>query len=123
MLQDLMMSSVLDLGQVHVPALRHEDAEFQGHGQSLNTMAVEVRCTPDGDSYRCTVTVSEGGSSTRHQVRVTRRDIDRWARGRSADDLVRDSFAFLLQREPKESILREFDLSVIQRYFPDFDGG
>jgi hypothetical protein len=86
-------------------------------------MPVEVRCMPDGDSHRCTVTVSEGGSSTRHQVRVSRRDIDRWARGRSAEDLVRDSFAFLLKQESKESILREFDLSVIQRYFPDFDGG
>jgi len=36
---------------------------------------------------------------------------------------VRESFRFLLEREPKESILREFDLSVIKRYFPDYDGG
>jgi hypothetical protein len=45
-----------------------------------------------------------------------------WGRGRSAEELVGDGFAFLLDREPKESILREFDLSVIKRYFPDYDG-
>ena len=28
---------------------------------------------------------------------------------------------FLLDREPKESILGAFDISVIRRYFPDFD--
>ena len=28
---------------------------------------------------------------------------------------------FLLDREPKESILGAFDMGVIRRYFPDFD--
>lgn len=37
-------------------------------------------------------------------------------------DLVRRSFAFLLEREPKESILRSFDLTAIGRYFPDWEG-
>jgi hypothetical protein len=46
----------------------------------------------------------------------------RWARGRTAEQLVQDSFDFLLQREPKESILSEFDLAVIQRYFREYDG-
>ena len=36
-------------------------------------------------------------------------------------DLVRRSFAFLLEREPKESILRSFDLPEIGRYFPDYE--
>ena len=36
-------------------------------------------------------------------------------------DLVRRSFVFLLEREPKESILRSFDLPVIGRYFPDYE--
>jgi hypothetical protein len=84
-------------------------------------MAVEVRCTPEGDGYHCAVTVTEGGS-TRHTVRVAKRDFDRWSHGRSAEALVKDSFEFLLERESKESILREFDLSVIKRYFPEYDG-
>jgi hypothetical protein len=28
----------------------------------------------------------------------------------------------LLEREPKEAILRRFDVSVIGRYFPEFEG-
>ena len=34
---------------------------------------------------------------------------------------VERCFAFLLEREPKESILRRFDVSVIARYFPEFE--
>lgn len=38
-----------------------------------------------------------------------------------AAELVRRSFGFLLSREPKESILRSFDLRIIRKYFPDFE--
>lgn len=86
-------------------------------------MSVEVVCAADGDGYRCQVEVSDARSTSRHIVRVSRSDIERWARGRSVEQLVRTSFEFLLQRESKESILKEFDLSVIKRYFPAFDGG
>lgn len=37
------------------------------------------------------------------------------------EKLVRKSFEFLLEREPKESILREFNLSVISKYFPEYE--
>jgi hypothetical protein len=83
---------------------------------------VEVRCDAEGDGYRCAVDVSDRAGTTHHMVRVSRKDFDRWGRGRSAEDLVLDSFGFLLERESKESILSEFDLSVIKRYFPEYDG-
>ena len=86
-------------------------------------MPVEVRCTADGKGYRCAVEVSDATGTSHHVVRVSPKDFERWSRERSAEELVADSFGFLLGREPKESILREFDLSVIQRYFPDYDGG
>jgi hypothetical protein len=35
-------------------------------------------------------------------------------------DLVRASFEFLLEREPATSILHEFSLDVISRYFPGY---
>jgi hypothetical protein len=85
-------------------------------------MPVIARCLADGDGYRCTVDVSDARSTSHHLVRMSRQEFDRWHHGRSAEELVADSFAFLLEREPKESILKEFDLSVIQRYFPDYDG-
>ena len=34
---------------------------------------------------------------------------------------MRKSFEFLLEREPKESILRQFDLPLIGRYFPEYE--
>nr|WP_076784699.1 hypothetical protein [Parafrankia discariae] len=37
--------------------------------------------------------------------------------------LVRESFAFLLTREPAGEILRSFDLSTISRYFPTYLDG
>jgi len=85
-------------------------------------MTVEVRCATHGNSYRCDVDVSEGGSTSHHVVSVAANDLARWGKGRSVEELVRDSFRFLLAREPKESVLKAFDLSVIKRYFPDYDG-
>jgi len=37
------------------------------------------------------------------------------------EKLVEQSFSFLLEREPKESILPTFNLKQIQTYFPDFE--
>jgi len=85
-------------------------------------MKIDVGCAADGDGYRCRVELSDGISTSRHLVRVSPSDLERWGRGRPVEQLVRASFDFLLKHEPKESILGEFDLSVIKRYFPDFGG-
>jgi hypothetical protein len=82
---------------------------------------VEVTAAMVGDGWDCTVTVRDG-SETHHRVRVSRADLARLASGASDPvNLVEASFGFLLEREPKESILREFDLTVIRRYFPDYE--
>jgi hypothetical protein len=83
---------------------------------------IEVRCEPAPDGWTCHVTVSGHGTSTSHEVAVSGSDLERLVPGAgSPDDLVRRSFVFLLAREPKESILRRFPLSVIGRYFPDWE--
>ena len=38
-----------------------------------------------------------------------------------ATKLVEKSFKFLLERESKEAILKEFDLKVINKYFPEYE--
>jgi hypothetical protein len=69
------------------------------------------------------VRVSDGVSETIHTVTLADADYARLTSGRvSADELVRRSFEFLLEREPKESILPRFDLMVIARYFPEYEG-
>jgi hypothetical protein len=57
-------------------------------------------------------------------VNVSAEELSRWGRGdgkAAVEDLVLRSFEFLLRREPPGSILRRFDLSAIERYFPEYD--
>jgi hypothetical protein len=85
---------------------------------------VSVQAEPAGDGWRCAVSVRSQDAQTEHQVSVSEADVRRWARGADrgdVEDLVRRSFEFLLEREPPSSILRDFDLAVIQRYFPEYD--
>ncbi len=68
------------------------------------------------------VTVAEGGTRSSHRVTVRQDHYEKLSGGKvSVEELVRRSFEFLLEREPKESILGQFDLSVIARYFPDYE--
>jgi len=68
------------------------------------------------------VRVIEGKSKTSHRVTLKTADYERIAGGRvDPAELVRRSFEFLLENEPKESILARFDLTVIERYFPNFE--
>jgi hypothetical protein len=68
------------------------------------------------------VEVTEGTSRTRHEVTAKEEDVRRYAGSASvsAERLLEASFEFLLEREPKESILRQFELPVIEKYFPDY---
>ena len=68
------------------------------------------------------MSVDHDGQRTQHLVTVSRTELDRWGGGGTVEDLGSRSFDFLLEREPPSSILRRFDLSLIQRYFPEFDG-
>ncbi len=82
---------------------------------------IEVTAAVAGDGWDCTVTV-RNGSATHHRVHVSRADLIRLAPGApDPEDLVRASFRFLLEREPRESILRALDLTVIGRYFPEYE--
>jgi hypothetical protein len=83
---------------------------------------VSVDATRRGDGWECTVEVEEPRGTTRHTVEVTASDLARWGRSdETAAQLVRRAFDFLLARESPSQILRRFELSDIQRYFPEFD--
>ena len=66
------------------------------------------------------VTVDEDGSATHHEVTVWPSDVERYAPGATPETLLEASFRFLLEREPKEAILRRFELPVIERYFREY---
>ena len=65
------------------------------------------------------VEVSDGGTRTVHDVTASDADVERYG-GDDPERLIEQSFRFLLEREPKESILRSFELPVIERYFPEY---
>lgn len=74
------------------------------------------------DSTRFRVRVVEGKSESTHEVTLDSKYQSRHAgETANAEELIRKSFEFLLEREPKESILGRFDLSVISRYFPEYE--
>jgi len=83
---------------------------------------IQVRRTAEHDSLIFEVVVREGNGETRHHVTMSRDTLRRLGGGRHTEEqCVEAAFRFLLDREPKESILGQFDVTVIVRYFPEFE--
>ena len=80
---------------------------------------IDVSVRADGDGHVADVTVRDRTTTT-HRVRISRADRQNYGGSRDVADLVRQSFEFLLARESNTSILRDFDLSTIERYFPEY---
>jgi len=86
--------------------------------------SISVRCDGDADAgWACQVTIRDGDLDiSTHRVRVRSAELSRYAPGATQPaELVRTSFAFLLERESPGMILRTFDLSDIARYFPEYE--
>jgi len=84
--------------------------------------AIVVEASPVDDAWLVCVKVTDHGSSRVFEVGVTAAELGRFAPGATdPTDLVRRSFEFILAREPRESILGSFSLSVIGRYFPEYE--
>ncbi len=82
---------------------------------------IEVEQTDEGDPMRFTVRVTKGPGESQHEVTVPQADHERLAPDATPEQLVEASFEFLLDREPKESILSSFEITVINRYFPEYE--
>ena len=81
-----------------------------------------VKTTPKIDGWSFNVVVQEEGSQTSHRVSMSKLTYEKLTDGKvSPDQCVEKSFEFLLEREPKESILGAFDITVISKYFPEFE--
>ena len=82
-------------------------------------MNVEVETIGD-DEFLVKVSAS---TSTEHHVTLTDAYWEQiWNSRLTKNEIVSRSFAFLLEREPNSSIMRTFDLPVIQRYFNEYEG-
>lgn len=83
---------------------------------------IVVDQTETGDPMAFSVTVGEGSGQTRHDVTMQQSTYQRLTNGRvSPAACIEAAFKFLLEREPRESILARFDITTIATYFPSFE--
>jgi hypothetical protein len=67
------------------------------------------------------VQVRESEAQTSHRVTVPPGLLDDLQLSEEDEEIVvRESFEFLLEREPASSILPEFSLNEISKYFPEY---
>jgi hypothetical protein len=74
-------------------------------------------------SYLVEVTESDAsGSQSRHKVSMDKEYYEKISTGiLGPEDFVKKSFEFLLKREDKNSILKEFNIKQIREYFPEYE--
>ncbi len=83
---------------------------------------IDVKLTNSGDPFEFDVAVREGDTESRHRVTMTESTYRKLTgEGVGPERCVEAAFQYLLDREPKESILSSFDITVISRYFPSFE--
>jgi hypothetical protein len=108
-------------------ATRREEPGYRAYNDPLTTAGmgagmIEVRRTRDGDPQEFEVAVRDAHGESRHHVSLDKATFERVTAGECTPErCIEAAFRFLLDREPKESILGRFDVRVILRYFPEFE--
>jgi hypothetical protein len=83
---------------------------------------IEVRRVDDGGALNFEVVLRDGKGETRHRVTMSEVKNQQLTSGKHTPErCIEAAFRFLLDREPKESILARFDISVVSNYFPEFE--
>lgn len=81
---------------------------------------IRVQKKEVANGWRFEVEVMEGEGSTNHKVAMNKDWYEDLKTDTPPEEIVRRSFEFLLDREPKESILSQFEITVIGNYFPEY---
>lgn len=77
----------------------------------------------NGRNWTVQVQIGEqSDTANNYTVRVDEEIYERLTGGLSSPgQLVEETFKFLLEREPKDSIMSNFDLDIVSQYFPDYE--
>ena len=68
------------------------------------------------------VTIEEKSSRSEHEVTLEDGYYQDITDGKiTKEELIKNSFEFLLERESKESILFKFNVRIIKNYFPEYE--
>lgn len=74
------------------------------------------------NEHKFAVTIKERTSKTEYVVTLDEEYFHNLTNMKiTKEELIKRSFEFLLKRESKESILSEFNLSIIKSYFPEYE--
>jgi hypothetical protein len=83
---------------------------------------IEVTQTRQAHPFEFEVVVRDESGETRHDVTMAEETYVSLAGEHDVPErVIEAAFRFLLDREPRESILSRFDVTVISRYFPEFE--
>ena len=82
---------------------------------------ITLVCVAEPDGWRCDVRVGDDEAATDHVVLLDHDALrDLAPVGASPEELVLESFRFLLEREPRDAIMRSFELPLITRFYADY---
>jgi hypothetical protein len=83
---------------------------------------IVVLRTGADDPFKFLVEVRDPDGPSQHDVTLQHETYCRLSREKLAPETcVEAAFRFLLDREPKDSILSKFEIEHISSYFPDFE--
>ncbi|MBW6442002.1 hypothetical protein K0B04_03840 [Patescibacteria group bacterium] len=83
-------------------------------------MNIQITQTQKNPEYKFEITIQENGTETRHSVTISKEYFEKLQTNKNPKEITHESFNFLLQRESKEQILSNFDITLISHYFPEF---
>lgn len=81
--------------------------------------SIDVQQISDSPA-RFDVTVQEDGDESTFEVLVTEDEFERYNHGADWHELVKATFLFLLDKESVDAILDHFQLSDVEKYFPEY---
>ena len=83
-------------------------------------MDIKVTTRPTNLGWHFDVTLDQANTPSFYKVSMDKDFLTRIGADFRPEKVVEKSFEFLLEKEPKERILQEFDIVTISHYYPEF---
>lgn len=83
-------------------------------------MDIKIKTVPTNLGWHFSVTLNDPAGPSFYKVSMDKDFLMRIGADYHPEKVVEKSFEFLLEKEPKERILAEFDIAEVSNYFPDF---
>ena len=83
-------------------------------------MDIKVKTRATNLGWHFDVTLNESTNPSFYKVSMDKDFLTRIGADFHPEKVVEKSFEFLLEKEPKERILQEFDIVMISHYYPEF---